>query len=270
MIKQNIMLAALAGLSVTTQAASISVNFSVSATVDNQRVDAGETALVGLSGTEAVDGANWNNVSTRLTGNGGDPDTFRTSTQGGASISLIDSSGASAGVNMTSSGTFYTNYANASSPSQGATGDGGLLQGFLNLNDSETISLSGLSTWAPNGYQAYAFFDIGGASRTYGISMNDGGALEIYWVADTSTDSDTNNDGVIDWLETSATSSGTAVTDANYASFGTFTGDTLTISGTNNGGRAVLSGFQIIAVPEPSSVSLLGLGGLTLILRRRK
>ncbi|NWK55058.1 PEP-CTERM sorting domain-containing protein [Verrucomicrobiaceae bacterium N1E253] len=270
MIKQSTSIALLVGLSATTQAASISVNFSVSATVDNQRVDAGETALVGLSGTEAVDGSNWNNISTRLAGDPGDPGTFRTSTQGGASIALIDSSGASSGVNMTSSGTFYTNYANASSPNQGATGDGGLLQGYLNLNDTETISLTGLSTWAPNGYKAFAVFDIGGLTRTYGISMNDGGALELYWTADNSTDSDTNNDGIIDWLGTTSTTSGSAVTNANYASFGTFTGDTLTISGTNNGGRAVLSGFQIVAVPEPSSAALLGLGGLALILHRRK
>ena len=43
------------------------------------------------------------------------------------------------------------------------------MQGYINLNSSETISLVGLSTWAPNGYQVYAFFDIrneSSASRT--------------------------------------------------------------------------------------------------------
>ncbi|MFD2158577.1 PEP-CTERM sorting domain-containing protein [Rubritalea tangerina] len=255
---------------IVSHAASISVNFAVSATVDNQVVDPGETALVGISAAESVDGSNWNNVSLRLAGNAGDPGTFRTNTQGGASISLIDSSGANAGVNLTSTGTFYTNYANVSSPSQGATGDGGLLQGFLNLNDSESITLTGLSSWAPSGYKVIAVFDIGSQSRTYSLSMQDGTSTETYWTNDTSADSDLDNDGSISWLETTATTQASATTDANYATFGTFSGDTLTISGSNVGGRATLSGFQIVAIPEPSSTTLVGLAALALILRRRK
>ena len=61
-----------------------------------------------------------------------------------------------------------------------------------------------------------------------------------------------------------------------YAVTGTFTSDgagTLTfgIDGLPGGGeRTVLNGFQLEAVPEPSTTALLGLGGLALILRRRK
>ena len=264
-------MALLLGLTSASYAASISVNLTPSATVDNQNVDPGETALVGIAGADSTtDGANWNNITLSVGGTTGAPTTFPGATQGGNHIDLTDSTGSDSSVDMTSTGTFWSNYANVSSPNQGVTGDGGLLQGYLNLNDAETISLGGLATWAPNGYKVYAVFDIGPFSRTYGISMNDGGPNQTYWSADTITDSDTGNTGTVSWLQTNATTSGTAVSDANWAVYGTFTGDTLTISGTNSGGRSVLSGFQVVAVPEPSSAALLGLGGLALIVRRRK
>lgn len=57
------------------------------------------------------------------------------------------------------------------------------------------------------------------------------------------------------------------------AASGTFTSDssgnlTLFVGGTNN--RPALNGFSMDVVPEPSTTALLGLGGLALILRRRK
>ncbi|MCP5535753.1 MAG: PEP-CTERM sorting domain-containing protein [Akkermansiaceae bacterium] len=261
----------LLGLTSSGFAASISVNFSPDASVDNQAVDSGETSIVGITGTEAIDGSKWNNIKLRASGAGA-PDVFITTTQGGNHIDLIDSSGGDAGVDLTSSGTLNSNYANVSSPKQGLTGDAGLMQGYLALNDTETISLTGLSAWAPNGYKVYAAFDIGG-NETHGISMGDGVTSALYWTANSSaTDSDPDNDGVMTWKQTTATTSGTAVTDANWAVYGTFTGDTLTISGTDNGSRSALSGFQVVAlpVPEPSSAALLGLGCLALVIRRRK
>lgn len=254
-----------------THGASISVNLSPNTTgVDNQSVDPGETSFVGIPGTESIDGSNWNNIDLRPQGTAGVPTTFTNATQGGNNLDLIDSTGLDSGVNLTSSGAFYANFANVSSPNQGATGDAGLMQGFLNLNSNETVSLTGLSTWAPNGYRVIIAFDIGGQSRTYGPSATDGTLSQIFWTNDSSTDSDTDNDGTISWLPTTAPTSGAAVPDANYATFGTFSGDTLTLSGDAIVGRAVISGFQIVAVPEPSSTVLLGLGGLALILRRRK
>jgi len=67
-----------------------------------------------------------------------------------------------------------------------------------------------------------------------------------------------------------------ASTGALTGNYGTSTisnvsGDSFTFSGVSgSSGRETISGFTVVAVPEPSSVILLGLGGFALILRRRK
>ncbi|MCP5535754.1 MAG: hypothetical protein H7A51_05905 [Akkermansiaceae bacterium] len=228
----------------------ISVNFGITLD-DANSVDAGESSTVGINAPLTHDGALWNNILLRPSGYGA-PSSFTSATQGANHIDLNDSSGSDSGVDLTSTGTFYSNFANTSSPNQESTGDGGLLQSFINLNNTETISLSGLATWAPYGYKVYAVFDIGSVTRTYAVTMTDGTTSQAFWTADTSaTDADTDNDGVIGWIPSSATTSGTAVSDANFAVFGEFTGDTLTISGDAVSGRATLSGFQIVALTEP-------------------
>ena len=65
--------------------------------------------------------------------------------------------------------------------------------------------------------------------------------------------------------------------EGNYVLFENVSLDTLEIKVTgghldtsNNGTIANINGIQIVQVPEPSSAALLGLGGLALILRRRK
>lgn len=48
-----------------------------------------------------------------------------------------------------------------------------------------------------------AFFDIGPFTRTYGITMHDGGTPQAFWTADSAvTDSDPENDGAISWKQT--------------------------------------------------------------------
>lgn len=248
-----LILLGLAALLPPGHARSISVNMAVLPTTDAQRVDAGESSVSGIAGAESVDGANWNNIPLRTTSAAGDPTVFRSSTQGGNRIRLKDSTGADSPVEMTSAGTFYASFANTSSPNTTGTGDAALMHGYLVFNSSESISLAGLAAWAPYGYKVYAFFDIGAVTRTYGVSMTDGTVSQIFWTADSTTDADVDNNGVIEWQATAAATSGSAVADANYAVFGDFTGDTLTISGDTSplGTRAVLSGFQIVADPGP-------------------
>jgi Carbohydrate esterase, sialic acid-specific acetylesterase len=237
-----------------TQAQSVSVNFSPLPTSDAEAVNAGEVSVIGIPGTETIDGSKWNNVRLRPTATSGSPTNFITATQGGNRIDLISSLGSDSGINMTSvssSTGLFANYGNTSNPNSATTGDGGLMQGILLLDSTESVRLDGLATWAPNGYRVYAFFDIGNATRTYGLTMADGVRSQTFWTADTPIDADANNDGVIDWLATSATTAETAVANANHAIFGIFTGDVLTISGTSAANRSALSGFQIVRNTVP-------------------
>jgi hypothetical protein len=71
-------------------ARSINVNFAVNPLVDNQTIDADETSIGGLPGTESVAGTGWNNINTRNNASAGDPVFFRAATQGGNSINLKD------------------------------------------------------------------------------------------------------------------------------------------------------------------------------------
>ena len=74
-------------------------------------------------------------------------------------------------------------------------------------------------------------------------------------------------------LDTIATEQADASSRLKQAASLTFTSDVLTFhtdSGLGGGNRAGISGFKITTVPEPSSAALLGLGGIALILRRRK
>jgi hypothetical protein len=150
------------------------------------------------------------------------------------------------------------------------------MQSYLLANASETISLSGLAAWAPDGYRVIALFDIGDPGlRVCGLKGTDGTTTQSFSTNDTDSnsgggvDTDANNDGVIGWQLTSATTAGTAVTDANHAVFGTFTGDTFTLSGAD-ATRAVASGFLLIAVPEPSGIGLAALALGALLVRRRR
>jgi len=236
-------------LSTFTLADTINVNLGITLN-DANAIGAEESSTVGIGAQLTHDGSKWNNVLLRTTGAGA-PTTFTAATQGSNHIDLNNSSGADAGVDMTSSGAFYSNFSNTSGASASATGDGGMMQSYALANSTESISLSGLSTWAPNGYKVYVYFDIGAVTRTYGFTVSDSTSSQSYFSADTAgTDADTNNDGIMNWIQTSATTSGVAVADANYAVFGSFTGNTLTISGAD-GNRAPVCGFQVVALTNP-------------------
>jgi hypothetical protein len=243
-------------LAAAAEAKSICVNFTPIAG-DGVDVDADESSVTGIAGAETVAGTGWNNIRTRNAGSSGDPAVFRGQTQGGNHIDLIGSDGADSGVDLTSAGTFFFNFSQVSNPSQAVTGDGGMMQSYLLANASETISLSGLAAWAPDGYRVIAFFDIGDQGpRVYGLKGSDGIATRSFFTNDSDSnssggvDTDPNNDGIIEWQPTAAASAGAAVADANYADFGTFTGDTFTLSGAD-ANRAVISGFQVIPITGP-------------------
>ncbi len=73
---------------------------------------------------------------------------------------------------------------------------------------------------------------------------------------------------------TASTPAGTGSTASNYVTISGFTGSSFTITGINpnfsGDGRPRINGFQIVALPEPASVGLLGLGAISLLSRRRR
>lgn len=266
---KNTLLTTLTAVGITAgaaSAASVSVNLHLN-TNDANMVDADETVFNGVTGAESISGANANNVSVAA---------VTTTTAGAINTNLIDDAGAASGVNLSYTDTGFTAFSNNSSPNQAATGNGGLGQSSLYMNTSETINLSGLSTFAPNGYSLILIFDSSNehGGRVYGFAVNDGSGVQSLFTNDTNArDADTDNDGLFDLIAATGTTAGTATTDANFATYSGLTGNTLSItSATGTSGRSPLAGFQIVAnpVPEPSSTALLGLGGLALILRRRK
>lgn len=242
----------------------ININFAL-ASNDNNSVDADETAGVEIQ----ANGQLWNHVVTRSTTTSGVPDTFIANTTGGSSITLADSHGDSSAASLTSTigaGGGFTNFANVSGGAVGATGDAGMFQSFLNFGGaapSETITVSGLGGDFANGYDVYVYFE-GNLDRTYGFTING----ETIWGTDLFDNSDVNNDGIIEFARGIGTTSGTA-NSSNYVVFTSLSGSSFTLSAQTLGGRAVISGLQIVAVPAPAALPA-GLALLALAAARRR
>lgn len=237
-------------------AASISINFCVGQN-DTNLVDAGETATQ----FQSVDGTNWNNVL--LANSFGKPTIFTTASTGGNFIRLRDDSGNTNAAQLTSTlnNNGYCNYSSVTpEPQLSSSGEAGMMNSYIligNVNGTnETFTVSGLgNAFTTNGYKVYLFFDIGMAGtglRTLGYSVSDGANSNIFWAGDTAGDnSDTNDDGVIEWKKATGIASGSATAGANYALFEGLTGSNFTVSLptiiSGSGGRGAINGIQIIA-----------------------
>jgi len=254
----------------------VSINFAIS-TNDNNNVDADESAVTHPVGQD-IAGQYWNSALLRTSGSGA-PTAFTSATQSGNSISLLDDTGASVAT-MTSSGSFYSEFSDATSnPNRGLIGDAGLVQSFINLNNTESITISGLADDFPGGYDVLLFNEAGDLSRTMGLRVEEGaGGNDIditqWFQSRGSVDGDADDDGYMEWIQATGLTSGTATVDGNYILVEGLAADSFSIYGTNNGGRAIFNGLQIIGrpVPEPSTVALalLGLVGVALYGWRRK
>lgn len=246
-LKNTLTFLACAGLTTgLAQAASIAVNFSENAA--NQTFTGGE--LIGPTG---IDSSNWNNTASVGAGNlpSGSIAAGGIKNDSGVIVTGAD-------LTWTSPNVFYPTGASQ------ATDAGKLFTGYLDEGGSGSNGFT-LSNFGLAQYDLYLFVagDQGQAAGGTTSFLNDG-----YVVNGVNSGDFTAlgfNGGTL--VEAQGTVGGVA---GNYIKFSNLTGN-LTVASDNSGaGRSPINGFVVVAIPEPSSTALLGLGGLALILRRRK
>ena len=124
------------------------------------------------------------------------------------------------------------------------------------LEDNVTVSLTNLDAWlAANGaprYEVTVYY----AGNSDFAGWNAANSVTVGGISETITLDHNGSSNPVFW----------AANGATYQ----FTSDTLTFTDNTNLDIGGISAIQITTVPEPSSTALLGLGGLALILRRRR
>lgn len=188
------------------------------------------------AGTNGSD--TWNNIQN----NGGSGLSFT-----GFALSLED--GTASGATASAS----TGFAGFNNNGWGSgTDDSVMMEGWYGFRTTENMTISSLpSVFTTNGYNVTIYGDSDVTSRT----MN-------YTIA-----------GSTKTIIDSGTFSGTFTEGSNFVTFTGLTSSNFTITGNDadTAGRSAINGLVITAIPEPSSTALLlGLGGLALILRRRR
>lgn len=257
-------------------AASIGVNYvdSGDAGVQNGPADAlGSAEVAGVPGYAQP---NWNNL-----GRWGNP------------TSLNDSFGVLSGA--------YVTWDSANTWNSGvgtSTSNNKLMAGYIDATGQPNIPGSPYSGWnnanKPDAYVTGlgAWLANQGASSYSVLIYTDGdaseGRISEYWLQNASgsdfgaltlgsdltshvfAKDSANFSGTFTQVPGTANSVGSAV-DGNYILFTGLTSDSFLLRTEEQTFRALINGFQIIAeVPEPSSMALMGLGGLSLILARRR
>ena len=182
---------------------------------------------------------------------------------------LVTSTGAASSVDV--SYTSFGTWDYATGDSNGTDAD--MMSGFLdNMQVAGSVTISDLM---PNkGYDVYVYFNK--TSTEYiGARGSDGISTDSLYAV-------TNNPnyplgGTNGYIVSQDDNVADGWTTANAILFSGYTGDTFTIDAAPAPGVApgpyklTVNGIQIVVtVPEPSSTALLGLGGLALMLRRKR
>ena len=181
----------------------------------------------------------------------------------GSASGLMDDAGA-----ITSAGAAWTNHDPGGSvwgdtwqvPGRGAgSADDKLMTAYIDPIWGDCVSEITLSDIPYAQYDAYVYF---GTDNEGGIGYVTDGATTYSYTIDVSAPFTT-------FIQTLATDNSAPV--ANYAVFSGLTGSSLTlITGTTDVAQVGgMMGIQIVEVPEPMTLSLLALGGMGLIRRRR-
>jgi len=271
-------IAAVATLSVTgvASAASIGVNYVDNGNDGVQNGAADALAAAEVAGVSGYAQPNWNNL-----GRWGNP------------TSLNDGFGVMSGVSVTwDSANTWNSGVGTSTPNNK------LMTGYLDATGQPNNPASPYSGWdnanKPDAYvTGLGAWLAGHGAPSYSVLIyTDGDATEgrigEYWLQNASgsdfgaltlgsdltshifAKDSANFSGAFIQVPGTANSVGNAV-DGNYVLFTGLTADSFLMRTEEQTFRSQINGFQIIAeVPEPGSVALLGLGGLSFVLARRR
>lgn len=122
------------------------------------------------------------------------------------------------------------------------------------------VAITGLNT--ADTYNIYGYYAANESSATWGVRLGlNGGGLTAYFHDSSNLIAGGNANGGTELYR---------VLLGTVDSTTTATVDVAQLLSTNADYRSIVKGVGIEVVPEPSSAALLGLGGLALILRRRK
>ncbi len=261
--------AAIAALTASASAATIGINFMNGQYADNTGVGSDENTAA-LDAALSVSSPAWNNHAIAGTG------ASTTATVAGIGMTLYRSgtwSGGSEGVTAggdASQQVFRMYLEDGDGGGSYADGDG----------IGASIHLTGLTdALGGDAYRVHVLFssDTVGASFA-GVTLYDGEASDPATVAINSLTSLATGTATVAGNGTYPVASGAGTNEGGARGFVTFggadgfTANNLVIAADDRDGsaRGSIAGIVIETVPEPSSTALLGLGGLALILRRRK
>ena len=223
-------------------AETISVNLRIGAN-DNNSVDTDETA-----GVVPISGQHWNNITIAATKDA--------ATYYNTSSVLKDDQGNVTAATLTStlqSGDAWSSWSDVTNgAARGFTGDAGMMQSDLlydvQADGGRHLEVSGLGSPFTSGYDVYLYFEAATARKVeFKLTPTVGSPVSVFG-ADSGDNSDTNDDGVMEWKQATGTDLATA-NSANYAKFTGLTAPGFAIDLDGDTGRGMLNGFQIVEAP---------------------